>query len=107
MIIRRRGASGGTSSTTATTDTSGTPGNASANTLRGRAALPGDSVTTAITITNPLVRADSTVLIQIIGSGGANKRTHSLEPPVAGSFTVNVNAAATSGTLPFNWTIIN
>lgn len=107
-LVRRRGAAGtSTSSTTATTDTTASPGNASASTLRGRAAFPGDSTTTAVTITNPLVRADSTVQVTLIGDGGGNKRTFTLQTPVAGSFTVNINAVITSGTCPFNWSITN
>lgn len=85
----------------AVTDSSGTPGNATQNTDRGRAAFAAAAST--VTITNSQVAANSTVLAQL---GGADATLTSVRvTPGAGSFTVTGNAAAT-GTTPFDYFII-
>lgn len=84
------------------TDSSGTPGNATINTPRGRAAFA--AAGSSVVITNSLVTATSTVLVQL---GGADATLTTVRvTAAAGSFTVTGNAAAT-GTTPFDFLVIN
>ncbi|HTP29707.1 MAG TPA: hypothetical protein VMK12_29090 [Anaeromyxobacteraceae bacterium] len=87
------------------TDTTGTPGSATANTCRGISSVPGDSSTTAVTITNSLVTSSSTVLVTLVGSGGSNLRTFQVSPG-SGSFVVTINAVVSSA-LKFMWLVVN
>ncbi len=84
-------------------DVSGTPGNATANTVRGRAAIAGAASTCVIT--NSLVTAASTVLVTK-ETNDATATSFLSVVPGAGSFTVTANAGAT-GTTKFSWVVIN
>lgn len=87
---------------TARTDISGTPGNGTANTTRGRAAFAAAGST--VVVTNSKVTANSTVLVQL---GGADATLTSVRvTAAAGSFTVTGLAAAT-GTTPFDFLVVN
>ena len=83
------------------TDTSGTPGNATINTPRGRCSVNGGA---NVIITNSLVTANSTVLVVVT----SNDATASLKNvvPGAGSFTITLQAAAT-GTANIDFVVIN
>lgn len=84
------------------TDSSGTPGAATTITPRGRAAIAA-SASSAV-ITNALVLATSTVLINLkTVDATATRLTVAAS---AGSFTVTANAGAT-GTTVFDYVIIN
>ena len=84
------------------TDSSGTPGNVTNNKPRGRAAFA--AAGTSVTVTNAMVNATSTVLVQL---GGADATLTTVRvTQAAGSFTVTGNAAAT-GTAPFDFQVIN
>lgn len=84
------------------TDASGTPGNATINTARGRAAFA--AAGSAVVVTNSLVTAASTVLVSL---GGTDTTLTSVRvTAAAGSFTVTGNAAAT-GTVPFDFVVFN
>jgi hypothetical protein len=78
-----------------TTDASGTPGNATINTPRGRFAFAASS--SQVTITNSLVTATSTVLAVLTTHDAA---VSSVEAVVvaAGSFVVHLNTVATGVT---------
>lgn len=77
------------------TDASGTPGAATINKPRGRVAVAiGQS---AVTVTNSLVTANSTVLA-VITKADATFTTLLRVVPGAGSFTVTGNANATAAT---------
>lgn len=86
----------------ARTDISGTPGNGTANTARGRAAFA--AAGSSVVVSNSLVAATSTVLVQLGGSDAT--LTTVRVTAAAGSFTVTGNAAAT-GTTPFDFLVIN
>lgn len=87
---------------TARTDISGTPGNGTANTARGRAAF--SAAGSSVVVTNSLVTATSTVLCQM---GGADVTALTCRVTAgAGSFTVTANSAATAAT-PFDFLVIN
>jgi hypothetical protein len=73
---------------TTITDTSGTPGAATINAGKGRAALA--NAATSIVITNSLVDANSVVLIEWEDDPGQRHRV----TVAAGSFTVTLSAAA-------------
>jgi hypothetical protein len=84
------------------TDISGTPGNGTVSTGRGRAAFAAAAST--VTITSTICSAGSTVLVQL---GGADATLTSVRvTPGAGSFTVTGNAAAT-GITPFDFVVVN
>lgn len=84
------------------TDSSGTPGSVTNNSPRGRAAFA--AAGTSVVVTNSLVAATSTVLVQL---GGADATLTSVRvTAAAGSFTVTGNAAAT-GITPFDFLVIN
>ena len=84
------------------TDSSGTPGNVTNNSPRGRAAFAAAAST--VVVTSSLVTAASTVLPAL---GGADATLTSVRvTPGAGSFTVTGNAAAT-GITPFDFTVVN
>lgn len=84
------------------TDISGTPGNGTANTPRGRAAIAAASG--AAIITCSLATANSTVIVQL---GGTDSTLISIRvTSAAGSFTVTGNAMATAAT-PFDFLVIN
>lgn len=83
-------------------DQSGTPGNATVNSPRGRAAFA--AAGTTVVVTSTLVTAASTLLVQL---GGADATLTSVRVTTgAGSFTVTGNAAAT-GTTPFDFLVVN
>lgn len=84
------------------TDISGTPGNGTVNNPRGRAAFA--AAGTTVVVTNSLVTATSTVLVQL---GGSDVTLTTVRvTPAAGSFTVTGNAAATA-TTPFDFFVVN
>lgn len=85
------------------TDASGTPGNATINTARGRAAFA--AAASAVTITNSLVTASSTVLVSL-SAADATLTSILRTVPGAGSFTVTGNAAATGATA-FDFVVFN
>lgn len=86
----------------ASTDISGTPGNGTVNTPRGRAAFAAAGA--SVVITSSLVTAASLVLVQL---GGVDATLTTVRVTAgAGSFTVTGNAAAT-GTTPFSFLVIN
>jgi hypothetical protein len=83
-------------------DSSGTPGNVVNNNPRGRAAIA--AAATACVVTNSLVTAASTILVQL---GGADLTATSVRVTAgAGSFTVTANGAATGNT-PFDFLVVN
>lgn len=82
-------------------DLSGTPGNGTANTTCGRAAIAAGQQ--SCTITNSLVTTTSTVLVTL---GGLDATMFAARcTPGAGSFVVTGNVAAT-GNVPFDWLVI-
>lgn len=85
------------------TDSSGTPGNVTNNSPRGRAAFA--AAGSSVTVTNSLVAATSSVHCQMIGSD-ATLTTILRCVPGAGSFVVTGNAAATATTV-FDFLVIN
>jgi hypothetical protein len=101
----------GTGSTTVTrvgsltvlsTDSSGTPGNATINTLSGRAAFA--AAGTTVVVTNSTVAATSKVFVSL--RAGDSTLTSVRVTPAAGSFTVTGNAAATATTI-FDFFVVN
>jgi hypothetical protein len=76
------------------TDISGTPGSGTINTPRGRAAIPAAGA--SILISNSLVTATSTVLVQIEGND-ATLRSVSVTPS-AGLITITAGQAPTGAT---------
>jgi hypothetical protein len=87
--------------TVVSTDSSGTPGNATINTLSGRAAFAAGGST--VVITNSLVTANSKVFVQ--QRNDTTLKSISVNP-AAGSFTVTGNAAATAITI-FDFLVVN
>lgn len=85
------------------TDNSGTPGNTTINTPRGRAAIA--AAASAATVTNSSVLATSTVLISLKGTD-ATAITARVSAQSAGSFTVTAIASAT-GTTVFDFLVVN
>jgi hypothetical protein len=83
--------------------TTGAPGAATANVAAGRSAIA--SAAASVVITNSLVTATSRVYAQLQANDATATFIKSVIP-AAGSFTVTVNAAATS-TLPFAWEVFN
>lgn len=84
------------------TDSSGTPGNVTNNSPRGRAAFAAAGST--VVVTSSLVTAASSVQVQL---GGADATLNSVRvTTAAGSFTVTGNAAAT-GITPFDFLVVN
>jgi len=84
------------------TDSSGTPGNVTNNSPRGRAAFA--AAGSSVVVTNSLVAATSTVLVSL---GGSDATLTSVRvTPAAGSFTVTGNAAATATTV-FDFLVVN
>ena len=90
-----------TSFLSAFTDSSGTPGNVTNNSARGRAAFA--AAGSSVVVTNSQVAANSTVLVQLGGSDAT--LTTVRVTPAAGSFTVTGNAAATGITV-FDFIVI-
>ena len=84
------------------TDSSGTPGNITNNSPRGRAAFA--AAGTSVVVTSSLVTATSSVLVQLGGTD--TTLTFVRVTSAAGSFTVTGNAAATAIT-PFDFFVIN
>lgn len=83
------------------TDLSGTPGDGTAHTRTGRAAIALGA--TAATITNNLCGTTSVVLVQLEDLDATG--THVKVVPGAGSFVVTANAA-TSAALKFRWLVV-
>ena len=82
-------------------DLSSTPGNVTMNTPQGRAAFA--AAGTQVVVTNALVTAESTVIVQLGGTDAT--LLHLRVTPGAGSFTVRGNAAAT-GITPFDFVVL-
>ena len=94
---------GGSLKSATYTDSSGTPGNVTNNSARGKAAFAGAA--SAVTVTNSSVSATSAVLTQLETADGT--LTSILRAiPTAGSFTVTGNANAT-GTTVFSFVVVN
>jgi hypothetical protein len=89
------------SCTVTSTDSSATPGNATINTLSGRAAFA--AAGTTVVITNSKVTVNSKVFVQ--QRTDATLKSVAVVPAV-GSFTVTANAAATATTI-FDFFVIN
>lgn len=85
------------------TDSSGTPGNVTNNSPRGKAAFAAAGST--VVVTNSLVTATSLVHIQMEGAD-ATLTSILRVVPAAGSFTVTGNAAATAAT-NFTFLVVN
>lgn len=85
------------------TDNSGTPGNTTINTPRGRAAIAASA--TACVVTNSAVLATSGVFITL-KSADTTLTTARVTAQSAGSFTVTGNAAATASS-PFDFLVVN
>lgn len=85
------------------TDNSGTPGNTTINTPRGRAAIA--AAGTACVVTNSSVTATSTVLISDKGTD-STATTMRVSSQGAGTFTVTAIAAATGNTV-FDFVVFN
>lgn len=85
------------------TDSSGTPGNVTNNSPRGRAAFA--AAGSSVVVTNSLVTATSSVFVQQ-ETADATLTTILSVVPAAGSFTVTGNAAAT-GTTKFSFFVVN
>lgn len=77
------------------TDSSGTPGNVTNSSPRGRVAVAAGA--SAVTVTSTLVAATSTVLA-VVSSVDATLFEVLSVVPAAGSFTITCNAAATAAT---------
>lgn len=92
------------SPTTNYTDVSATPGNASANALRGQAAFAAGS--NSCTIANSLVKPTSTVIPILDATADATLTQIMRVVPGSGSFSVYGNANAT-GTPTFTWLVVN
>jgi VCBS repeat-containing protein len=87
----------------ALTDISGTPGNGTVNTARGRAAFA--SGASAVTVTNSFVTATSQVACTLETIDGTLTQILTCVPG-AGTFTVTGNANAT-GTTKFSFVVMN
>jgi hypothetical protein len=86
-------------------DTSGAPGNATNNNPRGRCAIA--AAASAVTITNSLVVATSTVLA-VINQAANDTTLTSIQrvQTAAGSFVITGNAAATAAVV-VDWVVLN
>jgi hypothetical protein len=83
------------------TDASGTPGNATIGSPRGRVAF---NTAATVVVTNALCAATSTVLVSL---GGSDATATSVRvTPGAGTFTITANAAST-GTPPCDFLVVN
>lgn len=85
------------------TDASGSPGNATINTPRGRAAIA--AAASSCVITSSSVLATSAVLISLKGTD-TTAVTARVSAQSAGSFTVTAVAAATANTT-FDFLVVN
>ncbi len=92
------------SPTTNYTDVSATPGNATANALRGQAAFAAG--TNACTITNNQVKPTSTIIPVLDATADATLTQILRVVPGNGSFSVYGNANATA-TPTFTWLVVN
>lgn len=92
------------SPTTNYTDVSATPGNATANALRGQAAFAAGA--SFCTISNSLVKLTSTVIPILDATADATLTQIMRVVPASGSFSVYGNANAT-GTPTFTWLVVN
>lgn len=86
------------------TDSSGTPGNVTNNSPRGRCALAAAAST--VVVTNSLVTAASSVHVQLMSPDGAATQLIQCLPG-AGSFTVTYNAASTGTASKFDFVVFN
>jgi len=84
------------------TDSSGTPGNVTNASPRGRAAFA--AAGTSVVVTSALVTAASSVFVSLGGTDATLKSISVI--PGAGSFTVTGNAAAT-GITKFDFLVVN
>lgn len=86
------------------TDSSGTPGNVTNNSPRGRVAFA--AAATTVVVTNSLVTASSMVKVQLrSGDGSLSVVTTCLT--AAGSFTITGNAATTGTAAQADFLVIN
>lgn len=84
-------------------DTSGSPGNATANTETGLAAIATSA--TAAVITNSLVTSKSVIAVTFYNLDFAGA-TQVKCVPANGSFTVTANTTVTTNPLKFYWAIV-
>lgn len=85
-------------------DNTGTPGNATINSITGRAAVA--AAGTTVTITNSKVTAVSEIFIQLRGARDATLTELRISAQGAGTFTVTGNAAATAA-VQFSFWVVN
>lgn len=85
------------------TDGTGTPGNITINTPRGRASIA--SGNTACIVTNSSVAATSSVFVSLRGLDTTATSVR-VSSPGPGSFTVTANASATANTV-FDFLVVN
>jgi len=86
------------------TNSSGTPGNVTNNSPRGRCALA--AAATTVVVTNNLVTATSSVHVQLLtGDGAATQILTCL--PAAGSFTATFNGASVGTAAVFDFVVFN
>jgi len=88
----------------ANTDTSGTPGDATANTPMGTSAIA--ALASTARITNSLVSATSNIRVQLVGAAFDATATALIVTKGSGFFDVTSNAPATA-TTAFDWTVTN
>jgi hypothetical protein len=86
------------------TDSSGTPGNVTNNSPRGRCALAAGAST--VIVTNSLVTANSSVHVQLLTQDGAATQILKCDV-VSGSFMVTYNAASTGAASKFDFVVFN
>lgn len=86
------------------TDSTGTPGNVTNNSPRGRVAFA--SAASSVTVTNSLVTASSMVIAVLRTADGA--LTDILRvTPAAGSFTITANGASTGTAAQADFFVVN
>lgn len=85
-------------------DTTGTPGNATINSIAGRAAFAAAGA--SVVITNSKVTANSEIFIQLRGARDATLTEARISAQGAGTFTVTGDAAST-GIVQFSFWVVN
>jgi hypothetical protein len=101
-VAKQSSFSGVTNFGLAFTDTSGTPGNATISTPRGRCSIA--ALGTTVTITSTIVTATSTILA-VVSTNDATAVLKNVVPG-AGSFVITLNAA-TTGITNIDFIVVN
>lgn len=86
------------------TNSTGTPGNVTNNSPRGRCALA--AAATTVVVTNNLVTANSMVVVELRAVDGAATSILTCVT-AAGSFTVTFNGASTGTAAQFDFLVVN